>query len=407
MIRATALQPRFHVQPHPNEVAEKLTGRPYLSYSAISTYAACPLRVFLQIREDLPEAFVSASLIFGSAMHRAIEKHFQELLAGAGPPPIDDLLQAYHDGWSENEIEEVVFNKNDDMQTLEDLAKRMLTAFQASDLARPAGRILAIEEQLAGELVPGCPDLLARLDLVVDTGDALVITDFKTSRSPWSQNQVQDSSRAAPAVSRNGQAARGRPPGTARLHGDHEGEKTGRGAAPGAGEPVEDRPHETHLRADLERDPRRAFLSRTVAPAVPVVPVPWSVPQLVRQVTLARLRSGSEINPHALAQCAQKGGIPMPDLRDGESVEMQGSGSKPYVLKNVGGLYSCSCPAWRNQSLPIDRRTCKHLRNLRGDEAEAAADRGHAAGAPWNSQSGRKFTGGPTAAPGRYVGWHE
>jgi DNA ligase-1 len=60
----------------------------------------------------------------------------------------------------------------------------------------------------------------------------------------------------------------------------------------------------------------------------------------------------------------------MPDLRDGESVEMKGSGSRPYVLKNVGGVYSCSCPAWRNQSVPIERRTCKHLRKLRGDAAE-------------------------------------
>jgi DNA ligase-1 len=60
----------------------------------------------------------------------------------------------------------------------------------------------------------------------------------------------------------------------------------------------------------------------------------------------------------------------MPDLADGESVEMQGSGSKPYVLKNTGGVYSCTCPAWRNQSIGIERRTCKHLRKLRGDAAE-------------------------------------
>ena len=32
----------------------------------------------------------------------------------------------------------------------------------------------------------------------------------------------------------------------------------------------------------------------------------------------------------------------MPDPRHGESVEMKGSGSRPYVLKNVGGVYSCS-----------------------------------------------------------------
>ncbi len=60
----------------------------------------------------------------------------------------------------------------------------------------------------------------------------------------------------------------------------------------------------------------------------------------------------------------------MADLGDGESVEMKGSGSKPYVLKNVGGVYSCTCPAWRNQSVAIERRSCKHLRKLRGDAAE-------------------------------------
>lgn len=62
----------------------------------------------------------------------------------------------------------------------------------------------------------------------------------------------------------------------------------------------------------------------------------------------------------------------MPDLQDGESVEMQGSGSKPYILKNIGGVFSCSCPSWRNQSVGIERRTCKHLRRLRGDSAEEA-----------------------------------
>jgi DNA ligase-1 len=60
------------------------------------------------------------------------------------------------------------------------------------------------------------------------------------------------------------------------------------------------------------------------------------------------------------------------DLEDGQTYEMQGSGKNPYQLKNVGGVYSCTCPAWRNQSLPIEKRTCKHLRKLRGDAAEEA-----------------------------------
>src|ERR1700691_3994811 len=65
-----------------------------------------------------------------------------------------------------------------------------------------------------------------------------------------------------------------------------------------------------------------------------------------------------------------KGNHTMPDLQDGESIEMRGSGSKPYILKNVGGVYSCSCPAWRNQSRGIEQRSCKHLRLYRGEQAE-------------------------------------
>lgn len=60
----------------------------------------------------------------------------------------------------------------------------------------------------------------------------------------------------------------------------------------------------------------------------------------------------------------------MPDIADGETVEIQGSAAKPYVLTNMGGVDSCSCPAWRNQSTAIERRTCKHLRKYRGDKAE-------------------------------------
>ncbi|WP_407674725.1 DNA ligase [Paraliomyxa miuraensis] len=56
----------------------------------------------------------------------------------------------------------------------------------------------------------------------------------------------------------------------------------------------------------------------------------------------------------------------------GGQVTVPGSGSATYVLRNAGGVYSCTCPAWRNQSVHIDRRTCKHLRRHRGDAAEEA-----------------------------------
>ena len=57
---------------------------------------------------------------------------------------------------------------------------------------------------------------------------------------------------------------------------------------------------------------------------------------------------------------------------DGATTEVRGSGAKPYQLKNTGGVLSCSCPAWRNQGIPIERRTCKHIRKVQGDAAEDA-----------------------------------
>lgn len=49
-------------------------------------------------------------------------------------------------------------------------------------------------------------------------------------------------------------------------------------------------------------------------------------------------------------------------LNEGDVHYAKGSGKKPYEIKKVGGVVSCSCPAWRNIGGPIDVRVCKHIR---------------------------------------------
>lgn len=92
----------------------------------------------------------------------------------------------------------------------------------------------------------------------------------------------------------------------------------------------------------------------------------------------------------------------MADLADGESVEMQGSARKPYILKNTGGVYSCTCPAWRNQSAAIDQRTCKHLKKLRGEDAELQRVGAPPARTPKKKSSSKSgASGGSSAASGK------
>jgi DNA ligase 1 len=69
--------------------------------------------------------------------------------------------------------------------------------------------------------------------------------------------------------------------------------------------------------------------------------------------------------------------------KDGDTCQVQGSGAKPYVLKYIGGVYSCSCPLWRNQSEAIDKRTCKHLKKVRGELIEIA----RVAGVPLSAEN--------------------
>jgi len=103
------------------------------------------------------------------------------------------LLYVYQDAWRSRELEEINFGKTNDVDSLGRLAERMLVAFAESEFAEPAGHIVGVEEELRGNVLPGCPDLLARLDLIMETDDDVVITDLKTSRSRWSQQQVEDS----------------------------------------------------------------------------------------------------------------------------------------------------------------------------------------------------------------------
>ncbi len=166
--------------------------RDYISYSELSTYRGCPLRHHFRYVLGLPEPTVSVSLVFGRAIHQAVEHHFNELLAGNERPTMDALLAEYDRAWTEAENNDVQLNKDDDVEKLGQLAQRMLSAFQMSSVAEPAGCVIGVEEELRGQIVSGCPDLLGRVDLLVESDDAVTITDLKTSRSRWTADQVND-----------------------------------------------------------------------------------------------------------------------------------------------------------------------------------------------------------------------
>jgi len=130
--------------------------------------------------------------MFGSAIHRGLEFYFRQSLEGGSEPSLAELLHEYRLGWEERDLP-IRFRKDEQIGSFDPLAERMLTAFLQNDLAQPRGQILAVEETLRGPVIPGLPELLGRVDLILETPDELIIRDWKTSRSRYTQDQVDES----------------------------------------------------------------------------------------------------------------------------------------------------------------------------------------------------------------------
>jgi len=176
-----------------NEVAKKITGRDYVSWSAISTFRQCPLKYKFRYIDGLPEESVSSALIFGTGIHSSVEQHFQAALSGDPKPDLDALLFAYRSAWLPHDPDAIQFGSTETRASLDALAGKMLTAFLNSPAASVQGRVLGVEEEIRGMLVENVPDLYGRVDLLTENSDSLLITDIKTSRSRWSAEQVEDS----------------------------------------------------------------------------------------------------------------------------------------------------------------------------------------------------------------------
>ncbi|MBM4009966.1 MAG: PD-(D/E)XK nuclease family protein [Planctomycetes bacterium] len=176
-----------------NEIAKRLTGRDYISWSAISTFRTCPLKYKFRYIDGLPEESVSSALVFGTGIHTAVEQHFQAQLSGDPKPDLDALLFAYRSAWLPHDPDAIQFGSTETRASLDALAARMLTAFLSSPAASVRGQVLGVEEEIRGMLIEGVPDLYGRVDLLTEDADTLVVTDIKTGRGKWSAEQVEDS----------------------------------------------------------------------------------------------------------------------------------------------------------------------------------------------------------------------
>lgn len=151
----------------------------HLSYSSISLYQTCGRAWRYKYIERAPTKS-SPSLVFGSAMHDAIEA-----LAGGDAEP----TQVWQAAWEKHTSANPDLDWGDDTpEALHNNGIRMLN--DASVIAGiRALKLTAIEERVELQ-VPGVPvPVIGFIDLITEDG---VPGDLKTSAKSWTQEQAQN-----------------------------------------------------------------------------------------------------------------------------------------------------------------------------------------------------------------------
>jgi putative RecB family exonuclease len=164
----------------------------HLSYTAINTFLKCPARFHYRYILGLPEQIIFSSLAFGKAFHASLQLHFQHHCQGRATR-LDQLFDAFWDAWNAEPERTIIYRGGEDINVICRLAERLLRAFLASPFAEPGGTVIGVEKELRGEVIRGCPELLARADLLIESADVVALIDFKTSRGRWGPKQVAES----------------------------------------------------------------------------------------------------------------------------------------------------------------------------------------------------------------------
>ena len=139
----------------------------------------------------LPERTIASSLVLGSCLHKAVQYRFEQLMMGR-EADLDTLLAVFQDEWEVFEERNIRYGDGETRDEIGRMADKLLKEFLRSEFSRPQGNVIGVEEELRGQVIPGCPDLLARVDLIVDAGSHFLVADFKTSRCTWNDFKVED-----------------------------------------------------------------------------------------------------------------------------------------------------------------------------------------------------------------------
>lgn len=165
-----------------NEKDDALASRrgSYLSHSRINRYLLCPEQYRLYYVENLRPKILSASLVFGQAMHQALARLFQ-----SG----DDPAKFFQELWSEISQLDLNYNQKESWERLRTAGQRLLEKFVREEVSK-LGNIHGIERAFEITVTSLVLPVVGVIDLVADLDGRKTVVDFKTAGSSYEEHEV-------------------------------------------------------------------------------------------------------------------------------------------------------------------------------------------------------------------------
>jgi len=169
----------------------ELRKNPHLSSSSINDYLDCGLLYKFGRLDKLPMEFRSDSLEFGSCIHKVLEEHYRMKMEGKFLSA-KELHQIFEKYWKETAEgkEDICYSEGKDFNTLLLEGKELLTVYH-NKIPENNFTIIGVEEPFSF-MVGNCPvPIIGAIDLIEeDESETLIITDWKTSKKAYSNDEV-------------------------------------------------------------------------------------------------------------------------------------------------------------------------------------------------------------------------
>jgi putative RecB family exonuclease len=173
----------------------------HISYSQIFTYLACSLKYQFQYVEQRPHERVSIALMFGSAIHSAIERYYRSLKENGVPDllwQIQDFFQDHLNADLNSRDIPILYKKETpDRESTIQMGKGLLkvfyegidlTGFEVTGIELPlTARLFNEDGQPMDMIVTGIIDLLLK-----DVQGNIIAIDNKTAKQPYAQATVDE-----------------------------------------------------------------------------------------------------------------------------------------------------------------------------------------------------------------------